>query len=126
MPESVKTIEVLAFAKCTALSEVNYQSVDPIRSTKNIFSKAVYDNATLNIAVGGLEKAKQVIPWKFFVNIKEVNYSDIDDISAEIDKNAPIEVYNVNGIKIADTTDNLPSGFYILRQGKIIKKIIVD
>ncbi|MDE6062215.1 MAG: hypothetical protein K2G00_05600, partial [Duncaniella sp.] len=35
----------------------------------------------------------------------------------------PIEVYNLNGIKIADSTGSLPAGLYIVRHGNTVKKI---
>lgn len=42
--------------------------------------------------------------------------------SESIDRNAPLEVYTTSGIKVADKTDNLPSGLYIVRQaGKSVK-----
>lgn len=42
-----------------------------------------------------------------------------------IDFNLPLEVYNLNGLRIATTVDNLAPGFYIIRQGKAVKKIVV-
>lgn len=51
--------------------------------------------------------------------------SAIENVIADPDPDAPVEVYNINGLKVADSTDNLPAGLYIVRQGKTVKKIIV-
>lgn len=53
----------------------------------------------------------------------------IGDVTAEelgeIDYTAPFEVYNLQGVMKADNIDNLPAGVYIVRQGSIVKKILV-
>jgi hypothetical protein len=53
----------------------------------------------------------------------------IGDVTAEelseIDYTAPFEVYNLQGMMKADNIDNLPAGVYIVRQGSIVKKILV-
>ncbi len=42
----------------------------------------------------------------------------------EIDYISPYEVYNLNGYKVADSTlDGLDHGFYIVRQGRVAKKV---
>ena len=48
-----------------------------------------------------------------------------EEISGEIDFTAPVEVYNLQGVMVGRTTDNLATGFYIVRQGKNVKKIAV-
>lgn len=40
-----------------------------------------------------------------------------------IDENAPVEYYNIQGMKV--NADNLAPGFYIVRQGKKVSKIFV-
>ena len=46
----------------------------------------------------------------------------LDDINAAID--APEAIYNLNGIRVNDDIDNLPSGIYIVRKGNTVKKIL--
>lgn len=43
--------------------------------------------------------------------------------AGEIDYNAPYEVYNLSGMRVADTLSNLPAGLYIVRQGSVVKKL---
>lgn len=57
--------------------------------------------------------------------------SDIDNIfgdnkdAGEIDYSAPYEVYNLQGMKVGTTTSGLIPGIYIIRQGSVVKKIVV-
>jgi hypothetical protein len=43
--------------------------------------------------------------------------------SLSVDENAPVEVYNLNGVRV--NGDNLPAGLYIRRQGQSVSKILV-
>ncbi|MDE6754133.1 MAG: leucine-rich repeat domain-containing protein [Muribaculaceae bacterium] len=50
--------------------------------------------------------------------------TSVDEIpSYELD--GPVEVFNLNGLKVADSTDNLPKGIYVVRQGSKVKKVVV-
>ncbi len=47
---------------------------------------------------------------------------------SKIDYNTDIEVYNLNGVRVANgklSTINLPTGFYIIRQGNQVQKILI-
>lgn len=67
--------------------------------------------------------------------IAEVEVSDmsagVDDVTSDnddngaIDYNAPVEVYNINGMRVADSVDGLATGLYIVRQGNAVQKISV-
>lgn len=46
--------------------------------------------------------------------------------SGEIDFSAPVEVYNLQGVIVSDSTENLAVGIYIIRQGNNVKKIAVN
>ena len=70
-------------------------------------------------------KGISVEPWMYFVNIKESDFSSIEEVIAELDSNSPVEVYNLNGVKVADTLYSLPSGLYIVSQSKTVKKVAV-
>lgn len=105
-------------------------------------------NVTLFIPYGSLSKYQQSDCWKNCKKIIETDFSGIDEIfkadyednnfptginntfadntSNEIDFNRPLEVYNLNGIKVSTTTDNLTSGIYIIRQGSAVKKIVIN
>ena len=48
-----------------------------------------------------------------------------NNTAGEIDYQMPYEVYSLNGMQVATSVENLSGGFYIIRQGKIVKKILV-
>lgn len=48
-----------------------------------------------------------------------------DSRESEIDYNEPLTVFNLNGVKISDSIDNLASGIYIVRQGSLARKIAI-
>lgn len=50
---------------------------------------------------------------------------DIDTGLSEIDYNEAYEVYDLNGLKVADSRDSLLPGIYVIRQGRNFSKIII-
>lgn len=55
--------------------------------------------------------------------IDEVISDSAVDGNNTIDYDAPYEVYSINGVYLGDSLDNLMCGFYIVRQGNVVKKI---
>lgn len=51
----------------------------------------------------------------------EVKQSGIDGIGADFDENAPVEYFNLQGIRV----DNPENGLYIRRQGNKVEKVIL-
>ena len=49
--------------------------------------------------------------------------SAVSQINADAD--AQVEVFNLNGVKIADSIDGLDAGIYIVHQGEIVKKVAI-
>lgn len=45
--------------------------------------------------------------------------------SGDIDFSAPAEIYNLQGVRVSDSVENLANGIYIVRQGNNFKKIVV-
>ncbi len=125
IPNSVTSIQIEAFDDCENLVEVNYDTTEPVFGAESIFSDVTYRKATLYVAIGGLDRASLSHPWRFFSNIKEKDFSGIEDVLGEIDPNVPVEVYDLSGVKVANTLETLPSGIYIVRQGNTAKRMIV-
>ena len=73
-----------------------------------------------------VSKCKTIQPWKYFKSIKAYEFSGVDGILGDDDVNIPCEVYSLNGVKIAESTDNLAPGIYIVRQDNSIKKNVVN
>ena len=125
MSNSVTLIENEAFGKCNNISEINYNTTEPIEAYQPIFSNETYANATLNVAVGGLAKAKTTSPWMYFKNIREIEFSGVDSPVADSGSDAPVEIYNMNGLYVGDDEKRLAPGMFIVRQGDDVRKISV-
>lgn len=50
---------------------------------------------------------------------------DGGNASGDIDFSAPAEVYNLQGVRVAHSVQNLVNGIYIVRQGNNVRKIVV-
>lgn len=125
IPKSIEYIGNHAFIDCGNLSTVYYKTTEPITVNNNIFDNSLYEKATLYVEVGGLRQASSTSPWMYFNNIKESGFGDIRDVIADFNMEAPIEVYNLNGTKVANCTNNLPTGIFIIRQGNVNRKVVV-
>lgn len=62
----------------------------------------------------------------YYPYIAGINDVYVDDSYNNADFALPCEVYNINGIKIAGSTDNLAPGIYFVLKGSNVKKIIVN
>lgn len=126
IPASVNYIENWAFLECTDLTSVYYMADIPISGNTEIFSDATYSDATLYMSEEGIRLGSLTDPWKNFKTIKIFNPSGIDEVIRDFDENAPYEVYNFDGLKVAENSiDGLMPGLYIRKQGKKIEKFIV-
>lgn len=123
IPKSVSYIGANAFYGCSGLTEVYYGAENPIEGSSNIFSD--YITPTLYVPEGAIEKYKQINPWKNFYRIEAHNFAGFYEITADIDSEKYYDVYNLNGVALGNSTDNLTKGIYIIRQGSIVKKITV-
>ncbi|MBD5358950.1 MAG: hypothetical protein HDR88_18490 [Bacteroides sp.] len=59
---------------------------------------------------------------------KDIFYSGIKNVfdeASEIDFDKPVEVYSISGMKVAKSLDSLAPGMYIIRQGRISKKVVI-
>ena len=126
IPTSVTSIGECAFRECSGLTSVIYAAKTPVSSRDNVFSGSTYEEATLYVLEEAVERCKEIDPWRNFKNIKAYDPAGIEEVTADIDISLPVEVYNLSGVKVAGSTDALPSGIYILRQGSATKKIVVE
>ena len=70
IPNSVEIIGESAFKEC-GLTEIISKIENPLAIDTNTFSDSTYNNATLYVPKGTIEKYKAQEGWKKFVNIKE-------------------------------------------------------
>ena len=125
IPASVATIDRSAFEDCSGLTAIYYGSESPITCDSNVFSESTYNNAALYVPQTAVEKCKEIDPWKNFTNIVAHTFSGIEEINTAVDASCPCEIYNLNGMKVADTTEGLAPGLYIRKQGSKTGKFIV-
>lgn len=125
IPESVETIGESAFEDCV-LTSVYYCAKDPISGTYDIFSDGTYSYATLFVPQEAIDKCKAIDPWRNFSTIEAYDFgAGIECVYTEFNNAEPYEVYNLSGVKVSDSTDNLDPGMYIIRQRNIVRKISV-
>lgn len=77
-----------------------------------------------------------VYPWKYFPwsQFKDIRiydptddpyFASVREVSGDTDPNLPVSVFSLSGVRVADSTDNLAPGIYIIRQGSQTRKIAV-
>ena len=87
-------------------------------------SNAIHDCTVKLYYPANLDKIKDgEVPENYFT----VEYADtntgVEEIATEDNSNAPVEYYNLNGIRV--NGENLTPGLYIVRQGnKVVKRLV--
>jgi len=120
----VETIGQGAFSECTALTKFySYAPVPPVCGNQALDYINKWE-CTLYVPQESIEAYKEAPQWREFFFMEGLD--GIDEVSADvIDCTAAIEVYNLNGVKVSDTVNGLPTGIYIVRQGSNVQKISV-
>lgn len=124
LPEKLSKLGDRVWDGCNALEKVICKNAEPVVADNDLFTMDTYFNATLYVPKGSKSKYESTAPWKNFYDISEDATGAIDDMVAE-EENAPVEIFNLNGVRVADSIDNLPAGIYISRKGDKIEKILV-
>lgn len=69
-------------------------------------------------------KASNGMDATCYVSVTE-GTTNIENLTVD-STDAPVEIYTLGGAKVADSTDRLPAGIYIVRQGISVRKIVVN
>lgn len=128
LPEGLIKLGTKVWDGCPDIMHVVCKSAEPAAATRDLFQVGVYDNATLYVPKGSRAKYESAVPWKYFYNITEDEFNGIEEVEAEsgtIREEYGAEIFNLNGVKVADSADGLPAGIYIVRQGAKTEKIVV-
>ena len=91
----------------------------PIRGSADIFTNAVYDNATLYIPNGTKSLYEKRDPWNIFFYIVEMDYTGIENVKAESGEVKTI--YDLTGRKLKGENGKL-KGIYIIDGKKVLVK----
>ncbi|MDE6669921.1 MAG: leucine-rich repeat domain-containing protein [Muribaculaceae bacterium] len=126
LPSSLTFIGERAFGGCTGLTSVYYGAEILAEGSEGIFETwndvNIYEQATLYVRESALPQAETVTPWCLFANREAYNFgTGVTNIAAD----AAVEVYTLDGMKVGASTDELPTGIYIVRQGSEVRKIAV-
>ncbi len=109
----------MMFYSCKELTSVYYPTDSPVSASKNNFDNSIYSSATLYVQAGASSAMAQTIPWKYFSNIVEYDFSSIDAIQTE-SPNQPVEYYDLNGRRVQSP---IPGQLLIRRVGTETSKI---
>ena len=125
---SVESIGDKAFAGCEKITEIKVALEKPIRGSADIFTNAVYDNATLYIPNDTEQLYQKREPWNLFFYIAEMDFTGIDEVFDEVkgeptvdaSQNGKVEgvYYDLSGRAV----ENPSSGIYIINGKKVIIK----
>ena len=90
------------------------------------FPLPIQQQAILYVPYGCKEAFVNDYQWKDFRDIIEMeDLGAVDEINGEISINDLVEVYDYSGKWISDTLYGLTTGIYIVKQGRLARKVFV-
>ena len=112
---------------CLGLTRIDaYPNPEKVSTGEDAFCDEPKDG-TLHVLPQYLSAYRTASQWKDFTNIKG-DLTEIDGIEVvrvdELDHTLPMNVYNMNGVKMGDRLEDLPAGIYIVRQGNKSAKVV--
>ena len=113
---SIESIGSMAFAGCEKITEIKVAWEKPIRGNADIFTNAVYDNATLYIPTGTEQLYQKREPWNIFFYIVEMDFTGVEELKAEGGNVKAI--YDLQGRVV----ENPSNGMYIIDGKKVLIK----
>jgi len=129
IPNSVTAIGTEAFYNCDLLRSVYCYWDEPLECdyswfVHSLFSSYTYETGTLYVPKGCADNYKSTVPWKYFRNIEEADFSGVEDI-IENQLTGDYIVYDFQGTLRLKTTyidevNQLPAGLYIINGKKVL------
>lgn len=124
--KGLKSIGKYAFNQCESMQDITVLAPTPPVCDVYALYKIDRKNCKLVVPKGSVQLYKSAPQWREFFNISE--YDAVEDVEVDL-ANETYEVYNLQGIRVADRlteaelSNVLPSGVYILVSPKCQKKI---
>ncbi len=122
IPNSVTTIGKKAFSYCYNLTSITSLAITPPECGADAFGNIDKYACTLYVPAESIEAYKSAPYWQDFLLV-EAAESGIESVEAA--SAGATEVFDLSGMKVADSPDNLPAGIYIVRTGSTVRKIAV-
>lgn len=142
---SVSSIDECAFSDCIGLKSIYMQCKVPVECFSAGFSGKNFEEAVLYVPTGTLSAYKEVDPWYYFDNIREMDFSGVDRIEADSDgklkvsishgtitidsRHEWVTIYNMQGRIVytgsSHVIDNIAPGIYILKAGNQTAKVSI-
>jgi hypothetical protein len=95
---------------------------NPSAISSNIFSLNTFNNATLYVPAGTIEKYKAKDGWKDFANIVEGTPTAIQTVKQDAATfDGPATIYNLKGELQTAPLEALPHGIYIVNGKTVVK-----
>ena len=85
------------------------------------FSKNTFNNATLYVPKGTIDKYKATSGWKDFLFIEEGTPTAVQAVKQDATAEGPATIYNIKGELQNAPLNALPHGIYIVNDKKVIK-----
>lgn len=123
IPASVTKVGGELFIYCPKLTDVYCKAMVPPANSS--LPGSLIKDVILYVPTGTKEAYRTAKFWKEFVNIVEMDFSGVDNVTDDNNGIYDTEVYNLSGTKVADSVENLAAGIYIVRNGNSVQKIIV-
>lgn len=121
---SVESIGQEAFSDCTAMTSFTSNAeVPPVCGTQALDDINKWE-CTLYVPQESIDDYQAAPQWKEFFFIDKSGVEDIF-VDNEETTNQPVEIYNLSGVKIGNSTETLSPGLYIKRQGNKTEKIMI-
>ena len=116
--------KVVIFSLLESLERVDIYSKEPPE-----LSTAEWEvrNAILHVPVGCKEAYANNEEWSMFSSIIDdlTGYSKVDEVQNEVNYSLPCEIFNLQGVFLGKSLENLPKGVYVIRQGENSKKVFI-
>ncbi|MDE6654188.1 MAG: leucine-rich repeat domain-containing protein [Muribaculaceae bacterium] len=128
LPKGIMQIDEHSFFLCIYLRDIYYPAENPVEvGPPEIFDNKRWwwDQTILYVPQEAVEKCRSLSPWSC-LRIRPFDFSGLTDVTIDCNNESDIEVFNLNGLKISNSTVGLPKGVYIIRQGNKTEKVIVQ
>ena len=124
IPRYIESMGEDAF-DCPDVTSVYYNMPEAKALPEEPFGRMAH-YATLYTPKSVAKYLRSYFPWNSFKKILAYEFEDgVEEVCADIDTALPYEIFDVESRLVATELSALPAGIFIVRQGRVSKKILV-